>query len=172
MEEHPSIQARRPSLIVFAWRYFTGHYLDGKPRDRHIPHASWWTRKHRAHRALWRWGIIVIPVAWVFALYDSPWVRINLVWCLTLTAVPYLFHHGILAITRNLPTHHEVRITVPMVVEVPEEREGIAQVIGIDATDELDGVFDVPPVSREGRVPTVRMRRNSSRVNPDEASGR
>lgn len=72
--------------LIFLWRFFTGHYLDGESREA----SSWWTSKRRHHRAAWRWGLTVVPLS-MFIIYSmSPMVHIRLAGLVVLAMLPVL----------------------------------------------------------------------------------
>jgi hypothetical protein len=114
-----------PGLGVFLWRFFSGNHLDGKRRTDAswlrkgaVPphHVTWWTSKPRALRAAWRWTLITIPSVWGIAYAYAPSWRINIVLLFTIATVPYLFHHGTMAITTRLPRPRVVSVmqhTIP-----------------------------------------------------------
>lgn len=116
---HPANKGH-PRLSVFLWRYFTGHHLDGIPRTNATwfnrgtapsHHVNWWNAKPRAHRMIWRWGLVLIPVGWVIAYVNSPVYGVNLTVIVTLCALPYLFHHGIYRVISLIPRHRVVFVT-------------------------------------------------------------
>lgn len=119
MKPHPASPARA-SLIVFLWRYFTGHHLDGKHRTNATwtrratapsHHMNWWTSKPRLHRMAWRWALVFIPTGWILAYSFSPVYGINLTLLITIAMVPYIFHKGITWAVSLIPRHTVVYVT-------------------------------------------------------------
>lgn len=119
MSLHPATE-RHPRLSVFLWRYFTGHHLDGKPRTNAtwfrkgtVPshHVNWWNAKPRAHRMVWRWALVIIPVGWIIAYSVSPVYGVNLTVMVTLCVLPYVLHHGIYRIISLIPRQRVVFVS-------------------------------------------------------------
>lgn len=119
MPPHPATVSH-PRLSVFLWRYFTGHHLDGRPRTNAtwfkrgtVPshHVNWWNAKPRAHRMLWRWALVIVPVGWVTAYEMSPVYGINLTVMVTLCVLPYVLHHGIYRAISLIPKNHVVFVS-------------------------------------------------------------
>lgn len=115
---HPATP-RNPSLPLFLLRYFTGHHLDGRHRTNATwfkrgtapsHHLTWWTAKPRFHRMIWRINSVIVPTGWIIAYKFSPTYGINLTVLITLCLLPYLFHHGIMAVIRVIPRHTVVYV--------------------------------------------------------------
>lgn len=150
-KEHPANEGP-PRLAVFLWRYFTGHHLDGRARTNAtwfkrgtVPshHANWWNSKPRAHRMLWRWSTVIIPVGWVTAYSFSPVYGINLTVIVTLCALPYLFHHGMYRIISLIPKNRVVFVSDNVrAEEVDTEIDDISIGDQIEQ-DPIQDMFDV-----------------------------
>jgi hypothetical protein len=170
-EPSPSTSVK-VNIGIFLWRYFTGHHLDGKnrtnaswfkPGTAPAHHVNWWNSKPRAHRALWRWIIIVIPVGWITVYQFMPYVRINALVIATLAVLPYGIHTMTMKLVSMLPKRHVV-IIVRDHVEVAElnpdlddikeipPAHPLTEFTDLDITDEIESkIVDVPPKTRKGR---------------------
>jgi hypothetical protein len=115
-----------PPLHRFAWRYFTGHHLDGKARTdagwfrrgtKPEHHVNWWTGKPRVHRMLWRWALVGIPSAWLLAVHYAPVWRVNLAVVVSVAVLPYLAHHGAMRFISLLPRARVVSVVNHVIPE-------------------------------------------------------
>jgi uncharacterized membrane protein len=164
---HPS-KPVKISLQSFLWRYFTGHHLDGKartdatwfkPGKTPTHHVNWWNSKPRAHRALWRWGTVTGPVAWITVYLFTPSIRINITLLISLTVLPYLFHNVTVKFTSMLPKRHVVivhdHVTPDDISELDEMKEvsvhPMAAFADLDITDEIESKIVDPNVSSKPR---------------------
>jgi len=84
---------------VAIWRFFTGAHFDGKRysnatwlKPGTLPKAqlTWWTKLPRLHRALFRTGMVGIPLGWLQIYNRFPY------WVLLFTGMilPYAIHRG------------------------------------------------------------------------------
>jgi hypothetical protein len=165
---HPVTETSRIGFITFLWRYFSGQPLIGKSRTNAAwrnrgtspsHHLNWWTEKPFLHRMIWRWIMVGFPVGWVFALVSSPDIKVNLTVFITLSVMPYVFHHGSIRFIRLLPDRHVVivRDTVsPDDIHDSdsvrrEESDPIQEMFDLDITNDMESHIDVPSKPRKRR---------------------
>jgi hypothetical protein len=70
------------------------------------PALTWWNSLSRLQRALFRWLVIILPASWVYAYTVGRW------WTLlaTFAVLPYVLHHGSLAVTRRIAPVKKVKV--------------------------------------------------------------
>lgn len=174
-EQHPAIAtSKHPSLIRFTWRYFTGHHLDGIHRTNATwlrkgtapaHHVNWWNAKPRLHRAAWRWALVVIPSLWGLAYSYSPKFSVNVTVLVTLSALPYLVHHGVSRMLSLLPRRTVVYVQDNIRAEDISgdlDDEALPQMV-LGETDDIQDMLDSEVAKIDtntplrGRRPNLRM---------------
>lgn len=75
-EQWYSTPGGRITFTAFLWRFTTGAFIDGKPRLREVQ-QTWWSRKPRWKRALWRWGVVGLLLGGIVGARLSPTWRVN-----------------------------------------------------------------------------------------------
>lgn len=129
------------ALTKVAWRFFTGAHMDGHRYSnatwfRHgtMPRHSitWWNSKPRAHRMVWRWIIVGVPIGWV-TLYSHYhyWTVLG-----TIALAPYLIHR----------TWHEIHTRARQSVNIPRHFETRADDVNV-----TDLTFEVDPKQRKAQ---------------------
>jgi hypothetical protein len=90
---------------------------------------------------LWRWGMVLVPVGWIIAYQLSPRIDINVTVIVTLCALPYIIHHGLLTLVNHLPSHTVVYVNDNVRAEdINEELDNISipELMGGDIQQMLD----------------------------------
>lgn len=166
---HPAVKPKA-NLLIFGWRFFTGHHLDGRARTNATwfrpgtapsHHVNWWSAKPRFHRMLWRWSLLVIPTALIVAYHFAPSVQMNLVLVIGGILIPYLVEKISTHFIRLLPSRHVVIIREnihidsldPELDKIDIEDHTMRQMMDLDNTNELERAIppDVPPKPRTRR---------------------
>jgi hypothetical protein len=93
---------------------------------------------------LWRWGMVLVPVGWIIAYQVSPKIDLNMTVIVTLCALPYIIHHGLLTLLNHLPSHTVVYVHDNVKVEdVDTDLDNVAipELMGGDMQRILDGTI-------------------------------
>jgi hypothetical protein len=166
--KHPASRKASIPFHKFLWRYFSGHHLDGiprtdaswlKPGTTPAHHVNWWSAKPRAHRMVWRWAFIIIPIGWFLAYRISLTVSVNLVIFFTVTFVPYLIHHGVCSILRLIPKPHVVVVREQIYVSDIDHKlddifvdvDSLQELLDLDMTNEMENSISESPVPKKRR---------------------
>lgn len=127
--------------LIWVWRFISGNYLDGLARDP----SSWWTRKTRARRALWRWCLTVVPTGVVAAYAESPVVHVKLAVLLGVMAAQSVLQRRF---TRRSPETTAKPVTEVTVTHRELTPEELDDSISELTNQEIPGVAQVIEMAR------------------------
>lgn len=148
----------------FVWRFSTGNFLDGKRRD-NPNQQTWWSRKSRLKRAMWRWTIVLIIVSIHPAYKYSPVIHVRLAVFLAGEFAPLIvWQASVFIVQRIQPVKMVVVTQAPVGQQTIADYGEASEVIAVQTPKELDdGIEELSdisiPVEDFSRITRPRNRR-------------
>lgn len=152
-------------LPTFLWRYFTGHFIDGRQRgnsswfkrgDFPAHQMTWWVSKARWERAMWRTLPIMFAVGWYLLYRMAPVWHANLMVIVTVAFLPYLFHNLSHHVAKRIPKVHVIHVFETGEVESEDADHFANTTAGIVSED---GELDTLQLPAEMTMPRRRSNR-------------
>lgn len=137
----------RITFSKFAWRFATGNFIDGKRRT-NPNQLTWWSRKPRYQRALWRWTIVLTLVSIHPAYRYSPEVHARLVVFAAGEVAPLVIWQGAVFIVNRIQPVKLVVVSDSVPRQSPEtiaDYGEASEIINVRNPLELDG--EIAPVT-------------------------
>lgn len=127
----------------FCWRFATGNFLDGKKRD-NPNQLTWWSRKPRYKRAMWRWTIVLILISIHPAYRYSPVLHVRLAVFVAGEFAPLIIWQVGVFIAERIQPVKMVVVTdsIPRQQSIADYGEA-SEVISMQSPKELDDGIEV-----------------------------